>query len=121
MMKKTFKILLAVISIVIVGVLILYLFTNNFERKLNVLDCKGVYYSKIFENNEGNLTYNNAKVDVAKCLCEKYQQNKNEKYKTEIFKLYQEFDSEYKEKHPKPSIDSICKYKDEIFWKIYYE
>lgn len=119
MMKKTFKILLAVISIVIVGFLILYLFTNKFERKLNVLDCEGLYYSKIFENNEENLTCNNAKVDIAKCLCEKYQKNKNEKYKTEILKLYQEFDSEYKEKHPKPNIDSICKYKNEIFWKIY--
>ena len=120
-MKKTFKILLATMSILILGVFMLYIFTNDFERKLNILDCEGIYYSKIFENNEENLLYNNAKVDIAKCLCEKYQQNKSEKYKTEILKFYKEFDSEYKEQHPKPCIDSICKYKDEIFWKIYYE
>ena len=89
MMKKIFKILLAVISILVVGVLMLYLFTNKFERKLNILDCEGIYYKGLFEKPKpGYLDFseNNAKVDIANCLCEKYIKNKDTAYKKEIIK-----------------------------------
>jgi len=117
-MRKTFKIIFGIISILVLGVLFLYVFTNEFEKKIEVLDCEGIYYGKLFENSKETFGYNNAKVDVADCLCEKYQQNGG-KYSKEILKLYEDFDSEYKEKHPKSNVDSICKYKKDIFWKMY--
>ena len=117
-MKKAFKIIFVIISILVLGVFILYVFTNKFERKVKVLDCEGTYYISLFDNSKETFGYNNAKVDVANCLCEKYQKNKS-KYSKEVLKLYEDFNSEYKEKHPKPNIDSICKYKKDIFWKMY--
>lgn len=118
-MKKTFKILLAVISILIVGALMLYLFTNKFERKLNILDCEGTYNKKLFEKpGSGYLDFSesNAKVDVANCLCEKYIKNKETVYKKEIVKLYNNIGLKWK-KYEKPNInaDTICKYRGQIF------
>ena len=119
MMKKIFKILLAIISIVVVGVLMLYLFTNKFERKLNILDCEGIYYKGLFEKPKpGYLDFseNNAKVDIANCLCEKYIKNKDTAYKKEIIKLYDNIGLKW-EKYEKPNInaDTICKYRGQIF------
>lgn len=119
-MKKS-KIIKLLLGILGLGIFIFFLMSNDFEKKIKILDCEGIYYSKIYDNSKTDLSYINAKVDVTKCLCEKYEINKSEKYKTEILKLYENFESDYKEKHQKPNIDSICKYKDDIFWKMYYE
>ena len=125
MMKKIFKILLAIISIVVVGVLMLYLFTNKFERKLNVLDCEGVYYKGLFGSENSfkiESDINDAKGNIAKCLCEKYVINKKKEYKKEILILFEKYqggivpDAIYK--NPNHKIDSICKYREMIFTPI---
>ena len=62
----------------------LYLFTNKFERKLNVLDCEGVYYKGLFGSENSfkiESDINDAKGNIAKCLCEKYVINKKKEYK----------------------------------------
>ena len=59
---------------------------------------------------------NNAKVDIANCLCEKYIKNKDTAYKKEIIKLYDNIGLKW-EKYEKPNInaDTICKYRGQIF------
>ena len=101
----------------------LYLFTNKFERKLNVLDCEGVYYKGLFEKPKpGYLDFSidNAKVEIANCLCEKYMKSKDVKYKKEILNLFENYkaitiipDAIYK--NPRYKVDSICKYKNMVF------
>ena len=101
----------------------LYLFTNKFERKLNILDCEGIYYKGLFEKPKpGYLDFseNNAKADVALCLCEKYIINKDSVYRKEILKLYKTNSFNMRViKNPEKSIDSICKYRKEVFMKMY--
>jgi hypothetical protein len=61
------------------GILILFIFSNKFEKKITVLDCESFYYKKLFERPKPNyldVAEDNAKVDVAICLCEKYMKNK---------------------------------------------
>lgn len=122
-MKKTLKIIFGTISLLILGGFTLYIFTNEFKRTVKVGECEGIYYKKIFEKPKPgflDLSESNAKNDVALCLCEKYIVNKNAKYKTEIFKLYNEAGLRYsKFEKPKQNIDSICKYRNEIFFKMY--
>ena len=64
----------------------------------------------------GIATLNNAKVDIANCLCEKYIKNKDTAYKKEIIKLYDNIGLKW-EKYEKPNInaDTICKYRGQIF------
>lgn len=118
-MRKTF----AIISIIILGIFLLFIFTNEFKRTVKVGECEGIYYKKFFEKPDPgfiDLSESNAKNDVALCLCEKYILNKNAKYKTEILKLYNKAGLRYsKFEKPKQNIDSICKYRNEIFFKMY--
>lgn len=123
-MNRRFKILLGIISIIIFGFFILFIFTNEFKRTITVLDCEGIYYQKLFEKPEpGYLEIGdgNAKVDVANCLCEKYLKSKNRIYKKEILKLYNEPFGSIRLiiKNPSKNIDTICKYRKEVFTKMY--
>lgn len=123
-MSRRFKILFGIISIIIFGFFILFIFTNDFKRTVTVLDCEGIYYKKLFEKQKpGYLEVDegNAKVDVANCLCEKYMITKDNAYKKEILKLYNEPFGGVRLiiKNPSKNIDTICKYRKEIFTKMY--
>ena len=59
-------------------------------KKIKVLDCEGVDHQKLFEKPKpGYLDFSidNAKVEIANCLCEKYMKSKDVKYKKEIFSI----------------------------------
>lgn len=123
-MNRRFKILFGIISIIVFGLFILFIFTNDFKRTITILDCEGIYYQRLFEKPQpGYLEIgdSNAKVDVANCLCEKYLKSKNRIYKKEILKLYNEpFGSlRLVIKNPSKNIDTICKYRKEVFTKMY--
>lgn len=104
------------------GIFICYIFTNEFEREYKILDCKGVYYSKLFREPE-DLTYDNTEAGIGVCLCEKYMKNKNPLYKNEILKLYQKHRfkmiRESIIKNQGSKIDTICKYRRDVFMKMY--
>ena len=122
-MKKNFKIIFGIISILVLGGFLLFIFTNEFKRTINVGDCEGIYYKKLFEKpNKGYLEMAeiNAKNDIGNCLCEKYERRKDPIYKKEILKIYHDVGMKW-EKHEKPkiNIDSICKYRNEIFFRMY--
>ncbi|MFT3918166.1 hypothetical protein [Cloacibacterium sp.] len=122
-MKKSKIILLSIFTIVFGGLIYIVL-NHSFERKIKVLDCEGVYHQKLFEKPKpGYLDFSqsNAKVDVANCLCEKYMKNKDTTYKKEILRFYKEHFGGMRLiiKNPEKNIDSICKYRNQIFIKMY--
>lgn len=119
---KVLNIFALIILIIGLGILILYIFTNEFEKKYKILDCEGVYYSKLFREPE-SLIYDNTEAEVGICLCEKYMKNKSPLYEKEILKLYQKKrfkmipESIMENKGSK--IDTICKYRRNVFMKMY--
>ena len=121
-MNRRFQILIGIISILVFGFFIKFIFTNEFKRTITVLDCAGIYYQKLFEKPESGyleIGDSNAKVDVANCLCEKYLKSKNRIYEKEILKLYNEPFGSIRLiiKNPSKNIDTICKYRKEVFTK----
>ena len=122
MMKKSKLITLVFLILTFVG-LGYFILNYRFERKIKVLDCEGVYHKKLFEKPEpGYLDFSesNAKADVAICLCEKYIKNKDSVYRKEILKLYKTNSFNMRViKNPEKNIDSICKYREEVFMKMY--
>ena len=116
--KKIISILIASILLI---VLILFLFTYRFEEKIKILDCEANY--KLEKSKPGYLDFSesNAKVEVANCLCEKYINTKEGKYKVEILKLYNEPFGGMRMiiKNPEKNIDTICKYRNEVFTKMH--
>lgn len=121
-MKKTFKRILGIISFIVFGFFILFIFTNDFKRTITVLDCEGVYYKKLFEKPEpGFLDFSeeNARKEVAVCLCEKYLKNRNTQYKIEILKLYDEVGIKYPIYEKGNKIDSICNNRKYVFLELF--
>ncbi|KFC24332.1 hypothetical protein [Chryseobacterium sp. FH1] len=121
-MNRRFQILIGIISIIVFGFFILFIFTNDFKRKITVLDCEGVYYKKLFEKPKpGFIDFreSNVKMDIANCLCEKYNRNKSENYKTEVLKIIKSYDNGERLLKNLKSIDTICKRRNEIFIKSY--
>ncbi len=121
---KNYKIISLALIIVVFGGLIYFVLNHQFERKIKILDCEGVYYKGLFEKPKpGYLDFaeSNAKVDVAICLCEKYIKNKDSLHKKEILKLYNEPFGGIRliMKNPLKNIDSICKYRNQVFTKMY--
>lgn len=119
---KAINISATILLIIGLGIFMLYIFTNVFEKKYKILDCEGVYYSKLFKEPE-SLVYNNTEAKIGICLCEKYMKNKSPLYENEILKLYQKHkykmipESIIKNKGSK--IDTICKYRRDVFMKMY--
>jgi len=115
------KIILIVSLIFGLAILIVLLLKNNSKKEINILDCKQTY--ELDEPQPGFVEFSesNAKVDVAICLCEKYLQNKDEKYKKEIIKLYNEPFGGIRLiiENPKENIDSLCKHRNEVFTKMF--
>jgi hypothetical protein len=118
---KTSKIILIISAVFGLGFLIVFLLNNYSKKKIKILDCEQTY-----ELNKPKLGYlevseSNAKVDVAICLCEKYLENKDKKYKKEILKLYNEPFGGIRLtiKNPEKNIDSLCKHRNNVFTKMY--
>lgn len=121
-MKKS-RIIKVSLGIIGLWILIFFIFTYKFEKKLKILDCESTYSEKLFEKPEPgylNFSESNAKNMVALCLCEKYILNKNKNYKNEILKLYEKQGIKYgRFQNSKSKIDSICKYRNQIFFKSF--
>ncbi|MDR6159325.1 MULTISPECIES: hypothetical protein [Chryseobacterium] len=116
---KAINISAIIILIIGLGIFALYIFTNEFERKYKILDCEGVYYSKLF-GEPGGLEYQNTQADVGICLCEKYMKNKSSLYKDEILKLYQKhYFKLIIPENQGSKVDTICKYRKGVFMKMY--
>jgi hypothetical protein len=118
---KISKIILIISLIFGLGILVVFLLKDNSKKKIKILDCEQTY--KLDEPQPGFLevSESNAKVDVAICLCEKYLQKKETKYKKEIIKLYKEPFGGIRSiiEKPEENVDSLCKYRNEVFTKMY--
>jgi hypothetical protein len=118
---KTSKIILTISLIFGLGILVVFILKNNSKKEIKILDCVQSY--ELNEPQPGFLevSKSNAEVDVAICLCEKYLQNKDDKYKKEIIKLYQEPFGGMRLiiENPEENIDSLCKHRNEVFTKMY--
>ena len=119
---KALKIFLAIFLILGLGISMLYIFANTFNMTYKVLDCEGGYSSRLFEKEE-NLTFNNAKADVGICLCEKYMIKKDIVYEKEVLKMFLTHRPIMTKDHIANAkvikVDSICKYRSDIFIKMY--
>lgn len=119
---KALKITLTILFFLVFGIVMLFIFTNDFERKIKILDCEGVYYSKVLKKPDFYYL-NNAVVDVGNCLCEKYMIKKDTVYEKEILKLFLTHRPIMTPDHIANAkvikVDSICKYRSDIFIKMY--
>ncbi|KFE98329.1 hypothetical protein IX39_12850 [Chryseobacterium formosense] len=119
---KALKITLTILFFLVFGIVMLFIFTNDFERKIKILDCEGVYYSKVLKKPDFYYL-NNAVVDVGNCLCEKYMTKKDTVYEKEILKLFLTHRPIMTPDHIANAkvikVDSICKYRSDIFIKMY--
>jgi hypothetical protein len=80
-----------------------YFFNPHLEKKISILGCNESYkrfyvfdnsyeYEKTFGHAQTNdFNYHNAKMRLALCLCEKYEENKDQRYATEIIKIFKEY------------------------------
>jgi len=113
--KKTLFIVASILGLL----LIFRLINPNITKKITILDCESTYQKSVFGREYEGYNYHNAKMDIAKCLCEKYLTTKNKKYEVEIRKILNEFEA-YDEIKNEP-IDNICRAKETIFIYWYYE
>ncbi|WP_332452995.1 hypothetical protein [Chryseobacterium aquaticum] len=116
MKTKSFLIIFGIVFLIF---LIFRVINPEFSRKMVVLDCTQEYKTTIFEREYDRFTDHNTKMDIAKCLCEKYLKTKEKKYEPEIRKIIDEF--ELKNSGYNETIDQICTDRDEIFFYWYYE
>ncbi|MFC6266826.1 hypothetical protein [Frigoriflavimonas asaccharolytica] len=114
------KILIILSSIFLIGAVV-FVFNYSFLKKIEILDCEATYTVEKPEPGFLDVSEGNAKVEVALCLCEKYDINKETIYKNEILKLYDEPFGGFRLlfKNPEKNVDSICKYRNDVFTKMY--
>lgn len=113
--NKTLKILAPVVGLLLVFRLI----NPDVTKSITTLDCASTYKKSVFGKEYEGYNYHNAKIDIAKCLCEKYETDKNKTYEIEIRKILNEFEA-YKE-IKNDSVERICRDKEAIFSYWYYE
>jgi hypothetical protein len=113
--KKILKIL-GVISLLFV---LFRIINPNYTKKIAVLDCSVEYKMSVFGREYEGFNYHNSKMDVAKCLCEKYLKTKERKYESEIRKIINEFELE-NAVYNMP-IEKICTEREDVFFYRYYE
>lgn len=120
-MKKSKIISLVLFTIGLSG--LVYYFSNH---SIKTLDCDLTYYQAYFHYkfNSGEIEKEkvkgyeefNAREQKARCLCEKYLNDKNDIYKKEILKIYNDLPKSWKEyDNTNGDIDSICKHKEDVF------
>ena len=116
---KIFKISIIGLLIIGLGILMFFTFKNRFEREFEVLGCKEAYNIEKPEPGFINFSESNAKNRVAVCLCEKYMQHRDTKYKIEILKLYDEIGARYPSYEKGNKLDSICKNRKYVFLELF--
>lgn len=114
-MKKLFKIAAVILCLFLVFRLV----NPNITKNIKVLDCTAQYHLSVFGRPYEGYNYHNGKMDIAKCLCEKYTSAKDKKYVTGIREILNEFDAYASIKDD--SIEDICKNGDSVFTYWYYE
>ncbi|MCW0485632.1 hypothetical protein [Riemerella anatipestifer] len=108
------------ILVILIGLFITFRLINpSLSKNIQILDCKTEYKMSIFEREYEDFRYHNAKMEIAKCLCEKYIQTKNNTYKNETEKIINEFELHESVSHK--TIEEICIKRNEIFSDWYYE
>lgn len=115
-MKKKTWIVLTLSIILAFG--IFWLINPKISNEITALDCKATYQMSLFGREYEGFNYHNGKMDLAKCLCEKYSVSKNEKYQLEIKKIIKEFEYDTADQS---NIDEICKNSETYFAYWYYE
>lgn len=115
-MKKKTWITLSFIIILAFG--IFWLINPKISKEITALGCKATYQMSLFGREYEGYNYHNGKMDLAKCLCEKYSVSKDAKYQLEIRKIIKEFENDQVDEL---NIDEICKNKETYFAYWYYE
>ncbi|MDQ0594696.1 hypothetical protein QFZ37_003065 [Chryseobacterium ginsenosidimutans] len=110
---------LKIFGIVFFIFLIFRVINPEFSKKMVVLDCTKEYKITIFKREYDGFTDHNTKMDIAKCLCEKFLQTKEKKYESEIQKIINEF--ELQDSVKDKTIEDICNEREEIFFYWFYE
>lgn len=111
MKRKTYLI----ITVSCILILVIFRLANpDITKEVVSLDCKVTYQKSIFGREYEGFSDHNAKMDVAKCLCSKYSETKNIKYKMEIQKILSEFEYE-------KNVEEVCKDSETYFSYWYYE
>lgn len=113
------KNILKIAGIIFILFSIFRIVNPNLTKSIGVQNCTSEYYMSVFGREYEGFRYHNAKMEVAKCLCEKYIQTKNQKYATEIYRIINEFELDVSEE--KNAIEKICNNREEIFSDWFYE
>lgn len=112
---KALKISAIILIIIGLGTLMLYILNKGSEKKYKKIDCEESYEVQTPQSGFLDFSESNAKRRVAVCLCEKYLQNKEGKYKIEILKLYEDVGIMYPNYEKGNKIDSICNNRKYVF------
>ncbi len=112
---KASKISSIILIIIGLGIIVLYILNKNSEKKYKIIDCEESYKVETPQPGFLDFSESNAKKKVAVCLCEKYLQNREEKYKIEILKLYNDIGIIYPNYEKGNKIDSICNNRKYVF------
>lgn len=113
------KKILKIIGVAILLFVIFRLINPDYTKRIAVLDCSEEYKMSVFGREHEGFSYHNSKMDVAKCLCEKYLKTKEKKYESEIRKIINEFELE--DSVENMTIEKICTEREEVFFYWYYE
>lgn len=116
-MKTRKYILSGIAAVLLLG--LLRLINPYIPHKIKVLDCEGTYHLSLFGRKYEGYAKHNAEMDVARCLCEKYNQSKDKRYEKEIRRIARE--NEMPLADTNFLIDSICNRRDALFFYWYYE
>lgn len=115
-MNKKALILLSILVILLLG--IFRIVNPRISKEVASLDCKAIYQKSIFKREYEGYNYFNGKMDLSKCLCERYLNTKDEKYRLEIQKILVEFEFE---KVDELNFEEICNDRESYFSYRYYE
>ncbi|MCJ8152927.1 hypothetical protein MKJ01_04010 [Chryseobacterium sp. SSA4.19] len=115
---KALKISLIILLITGLSILMFYVLNNDSEKEYKIIDCEESYEVENPQPGFLDFSKSNAKKRVAVCLCEKYLQNREEKYKIEILKLYNDVGMMYPSYEKGNKIDSVCNNRKYVFLEL---
>ena len=113
------KKILKILGVIFLLFVLFRIINPNYTKKIAILDCSVEYKMSVFGREYEGFNYHNSKMDVAKCLCEKYLKTKEKKYGSEIRKIINEFELE-NAVYNMP-IEKICTEREDVFFYWYYE
>lgn len=97
--------------------MIVFLLKDNSKKEIKILDCEQIYELEDLQPGFIDFSESNAKKGVGICLCEKFLRNREQKYKVEILKLYNEVGIIYPSFEKGSKIDSVCNNRTYVFFK----